>query len=184
MRRREFMAFLGGAALAWPLAARAQQPTAPLIGFLSSRSPEESAGHAAACLQGLKAFGYVDGKTATVEYRWAKGAYERLPALAISPDVRHNVFLASKEAVTNVVRHAKATSVRIRLRLDAVSFTLEIEDNGCGIADPNAPSVRNGLRNMRKRMDDIGGIFSIGRGTEGGTLVRLTVPFAKNNIES
>ena len=82
MRRREFMAFLGGAALAWPLAARAQQPTAPLIGFLSSRSPEESAGHAAACLQGLKAFGYVDGKTATVEYRWAKGAYERLPALA------------------------------------------------------------------------------------------------------
>src|SRR6266540_4051586 len=64
------------------LAARAQQPAGPVIAFLSSRSPEESAGHTAAFLQGLKAFGYVDGRTATIEYRWAKGAYEKLPALA------------------------------------------------------------------------------------------------------
>ena len=82
MRRRKFITLLGGATLAWPLGARAQQPAVPLIGFLSSRSPEESAGHAAACLQGLKAFGYVDGQTATVEYRWARGEYDRLPTLA------------------------------------------------------------------------------------------------------
>ena len=81
MRRREFIVLLGGAA-AWPLAALAQQQAAPLIGFLSSRSPEESAGHTAAFLEGLKAFGYIDGRTATIEYRWAKGAYDLLPALA------------------------------------------------------------------------------------------------------
>ncbi len=107
---------------------------------------------------------------------------ERLPALSMSPEVRHNVFLASKEAVTNVVRHAKATAAWIRLRVDSSSFTVEIEDNGCGIADPNAPTVRNGLRNMRKRMDDIGGRFSISRGKEGGALVQLTVPITSNNV--
>ncbi len=64
------------------LAARAQQPTIPLIGFLSSRSPKESALHVAACLEGLKAFGYIDGRSASVTYRWANGDYERLPTLA------------------------------------------------------------------------------------------------------
>jgi signal transduction histidine kinase len=107
---------------------------------------------------------------------------EQLPPMPMTPEVRHNVFLASKEAVTNIVRHAKATAAWIRLRLDSSSFTVEIEDNGCGIADPDAPSVRNGLRNMRKRMDDIGGTFSIGRGKEGGALVRLTVPIGSNSI--
>jgi putative tryptophan/tyrosine transport system substrate-binding protein len=80
MRRREFIAVL--AATAFPLVARAQQPTMPVIGFLSSRSPEEAAGHTAAFLQGLKAFGYADGQNVAIEYRWAKGQYERLPALA------------------------------------------------------------------------------------------------------
>ena len=106
---------------------------------------------------------------------------EGLPATPISPEVRHNVFLASKEAVTNIVRHAKATSAWVRLRLEATSFTLEIEDNGCGLADPDAPSVRNGLRNMRKRMEDIGGTFSLTRGAEGGALVRLVVPITKSH---
>jgi putative ABC transport system substrate-binding protein len=81
MRRRDFLSLLGGAAAAWPLASRAQAG-GPLIGFLNSRSPEDAAPHAAAFLQGLKAFGYVDGQTATVEYRWARGDYGRLPALA------------------------------------------------------------------------------------------------------
>jgi putative ABC transport system substrate-binding protein len=65
-----------------PLAARAQHG-APLIGFLSSRSPEDSKPHLAGVLRGLEAFGYVDGKTATIEYRWAKGQYDQLPKLAI-----------------------------------------------------------------------------------------------------
>jgi signal transduction histidine kinase len=106
----------------------------------------------------------------------------RLPVQPIAPDVRHNVFLASKEAVTNIVRHAKATSAWIRLRLEHDSFTLEIEDNGRGVAglDPNAPQTRNGLRNMRKRMKEIGGSFKIGAGSEGGALVCLKVPLSSS----
>ena len=82
MTRREFIAFLSGAAATWPLAARGQQPSGPLIAFLTSRSPQEAAEHTAAFLQGLKAFGYIDGQTARIEYRWANGDYARLPALA------------------------------------------------------------------------------------------------------
>jgi signal transduction histidine kinase/streptogramin lyase len=102
----------------------------------------------------------------------------QLPNAAISPEARHNVFLAAKEAVTNVVRHARASEACVRLRLAPQSFTLEIEDNGCGpdAAHEKGSASRNGLRNMRKRMEDIGGEFFIGRGPQGGTLVRLTVP--------
>jgi len=88
------------------------------------------------------------------------------------------VFLAAKEAVTNVVRHAKASGVRIRLRLEQTAFALEIEDDGRGLPDVDnqAARSRNGLRNMRKRMEDIGGQFTIGAGPEGGTIVRLAAP--------
>jgi ABC-type uncharacterized transport system substrate-binding protein len=81
MRRREFIGLIASAA-AWPLRARAQQSGVVLIGFLSSRSREEAAGQTAALLQGLKAFGYIDGQTAKIEYRWAEGGYARLPVLA------------------------------------------------------------------------------------------------------
>ncbi len=105
----------------------------------------------------------------------------QLPAAAISPETRHNVFLASKEAVTNIVKHARASEAWIHLRLGPQSFTLEIEDNGRGPVGlkEKAAESRNGMRNMRKRMEDVGGEFSIGPGPRGGTLVRLTVPLAK-----
>ena len=108
MRRREFIVLLGGAA-AWPLAARAQQHAAPLIGFLSSRSPEESAGHTAAFLEGLKAFGYIDGRTATIEYRWAKGAYDLLPALANQLAGLHPAIIMAGGGVPSA-RAAKAAA--------------------------------------------------------------------------
>ena len=81
--------------------------------------------------------------------------------------------------MTNIVRHAKAREVRIRLQLDPNSFTLDIADNGGGPAGmaEKAPS-RNGVRNMRKRMEDIRGAFSIGPSPDGGTLVRLTGPLS------
>jgi signal transduction histidine kinase len=100
----------------------------------------------------------------------------QLPDVLLSPEVRHNVFLAFKESVNNVVKHAQASEVHIRLRLAQASFEFEIEDNGRGAADANQKSGRNGLRNMRKRMEDVGGNFSIGPAPEKGTIVRLTSP--------
>lgn len=100
----------------------------------------------------------------------------QLPSTPIPPEVRHNVFLALKEAVTNVVKHAQASAARIRLRLEPHRFILEVEDNGRGLASREGQADRNGLRNMRKRMQDIDGEFSIGPAAQGGTVVRLTAP--------
>jgi putative ABC transport system substrate-binding protein len=82
MRRRDLIALLSGAAIAMPRAARAQPPTIRVIGFLSSRSPGESAALTAAVRQGLGQSGYIEGKNLTIEYRWAEGHYDRLPTLA------------------------------------------------------------------------------------------------------
>ena len=108
----------------------------------------------------------------------------QLPNTAISPELRHNMFLAAKEAVNNVVKHAQASSAWLRLRLEPAQFTLEIEDNGRGVSAGDEAKGRSGLRNMRKRMEDIGGEFAIASGSEGGTLVRLRAPLANSSTKA
>jgi signal transduction histidine kinase len=106
---------------------------------------------------------------------------EPVPARELAPEVRHNVFLVAKEAATNIVRHAEATSAWFRLSWEAAGFVLAISDDGGGLAAgfEERLSVRNGLRNMRKRMEDVGGSFAMERAPEGGLLLRLSVPYRK-----
>jgi ligand-binding sensor domain-containing protein/signal transduction histidine kinase len=102
-----------------------------------------------------------------------------LPATRILPEVRHNVFLAFKEAVNNVVKHAQASQARVWLRLEPEQFTLGVEDNGRGLGGLSEKQLRNGLKNMRKRLADVQGGFDIGPGSAGGTAVRFIVPLKK-----
>ena len=126
---------------------------------------------------------YAQEYLAVAGLRYRLDVPAELPGTPVPPELRHNVFLAAKEAVTNVVRHAKASSVWIRLRLEPGNFFLEIQDNGRGMAgmDEKRAQSRNGLTNMRKRMEDIGGSYSIGPAPDGGTVVRLSAPLGRES---
>jgi signal transduction histidine kinase len=132
-------------------------------------------------LEGLANYAckYAQEYLALAGLRYRADLPTQLPPTPIPPEVRHNVFLAFKEAVNNVVKHAQASEVWIRLRLQPESFILEIEDNGRGTANADWSKGRSGLRNMKKRMDDIRGEFSISPRENGGTLVRLKIPLIK-----
>ncbi len=119
---------------------------------------------------------YAQEFLALADIRYRLELPPQLPSLTLAPEVRHNVFLAFKESVNNVVKHAQADSAWIRLRMEAYRCILEIEDNGRGMSPGAEQKGRNGLRNMRKRLEEIGGNFEVTPGAGQGTLVRLTIP--------
>ena len=151
-RRREFISLLGGAAAAWPLAARAQQPTMPVVGFLSIASPAPFAHLVAGLRRGLQDAGFFEGRNATIEYRWdEEGRYDRLPAMAADLLKQRVAVLFASPIPAALAAKAATTSIPIVFAIGSDPVETEL-----GLQAMNSRARRRVAGGLRSRPVGIG----------------------------